>query len=83
MIKSRETHDPLSEEEDGSPLSPGSVNLGSGIEGVPGKVRGRSDLLKILRRSNLHYLSGGGKDVVPMEFTRPLCEESKNRCRDP
>lgn len=44
-------------------LSAGSVNLGSGIEGVPGKVRGGSDLLTILRASELHYLSGGGEDV--------------------
>lgn len=83
MIKSRETHDPLSGEEDGAPLPVDSVNLGSGIEDVPGKERERSDLLKILGGSKLQYLSGGGEDVVSVGFTRPLCEESKNRCRDP
>lgn len=60
MIKSRETHDPLSGEEDGDPLPADSVNLGSGTEKVPSKERGRSDLLKILGGSKLQYLSGGG-----------------------
>lgn len=83
MIKSRETHDPLSGEEDGAPLPADSVNLGSQVEDVPGKERGRSDLLKILGGSKLKYLFGGGEDMVSVGFTRCMCEESKNRCRDP